>query len=157
MYATRSDLPQTALDNTMVLLQARLSDAVDLSGRMKQAYWSMIGVRSSERREMLEALHDDIDTCIDVLSGRIAALSGVAERTIRITAIESSFGQYPLQARAGEQHQKTVRNLLARFGKKVRVDVEQASALGDVGTVDVLRLIARKVETQLWVADARLL
>ena len=156
MYATRSDLPQTALDNTMVLLQARLSDAVDLSGRMKQAYWSMIGVRSSERREMLEALHDDIDTCIDVLSGRIAALSGVAERTIRITAIESSFGQYPLQARAGE-HQKTVRNLLARFGKKVRADVEQASALGDVGTVDVLRLIARKVETQLWVADARLL
>jgi len=124
---------------------------------MKQAYWSMIGVRSSERREMLEALHDDIDTCIDVLSGRIAALSGVAERTIRITAIESSFGQYPLQARAGEQHQKTVRNLLARFGKKVRADVEQASALGDVGTVDVLRLIARKVETQLWVADARLL
>src|SRR5262245_57719385 len=150
MYATHSDLPQTALGNTTELLQARLSDAVDLSGRLKQAYWSMIGVRSSERREMLEAVHDDVDACIDVLSGRIAALSGVAERTIRATAIESSLGQYPLQVRAGEPHQKTVRKLLARFGKKVRANIEQASTLGDVGTVDVLSLIARKVETQLW-------
>ena len=61
MYATHSDLSETARGNTTALLQARLRDAVDLSGQVKQAYWSMTGARLAERRELLEALHDDID------------------------------------------------------------------------------------------------
>ena len=81
MYATHSDLSETARGNTTALLQARLRDAVDLSGQVKQAYWSMMGARLAERRELLEALHDDIDAYIDVLTRRLAALSGVAERT----------------------------------------------------------------------------
>ena len=156
MYATHFDLPQTARSDTVASLQAHLSDAVDLAGRTKQAYWSM-HARSSERRQLFEVLHDDIEACIDFLCGRIATLSGVGERSVRSMAIERSLGRYPLHAHAGEQHDKIIRNALGRMGKRVRADIDQAAALGDADTVDVLSVISRKIDTQLSVAQARLL
>ena len=156
MYATHLDLPQIASPGVMALLQARLCDALDLAARIKQAYWSMRDSSSFERRELFEACHDEIDECIDSLARRIAALSGVAEGCVRAKELKSSLGRYPLRTGRGEQYETAVRMVLARFGRAVRADIEQAAEFGDADTVDVLSGVSRKVETQLWAAEARL-
>ena len=156
MYATHHDLPETVRTDTIALLQARLADALDLAARMKQVYWNLRGPSFLERRKLFEACLDEIDECIDSLARRIAALSGVAEGCVRAKALKSSAGRYPLRTNSGEQHDKVVRAVLARFGKALRADIDQAAALGDAGTVDVLSGLARKVDTQLRVAEAQL-
>jgi len=156
MYATRLDLPEIARPDTIVLLQARLDDAFDLAARMKQAYWNMRDSSSFERRELFEACHDEIDECIDSLARRIAALSGVAESCVRAKALKSLVGRYPLRTGRGEQCETAVRMVLARFGRAVRADIDQATEFGDAVTVDVLNGVSRKVDTQLWAVEARL-
>ena len=47
--------------------------------------------------------------------------------------------------------------VLARFGRAVRADIDQAAKVGDAGTVNVLSDVSRKVDTQLWVAEAQLI
>ena len=156
MYAMRLELPDAARTDVITLLGARLGDAVDFAGRIRQAYWGMNVHCSSKRREMFEAFHDEIDECIDTLSRRIASLSGVAERSVRVAALERSPGRYPLNLPAGEHHEKIVRRVLARFSRRVCADVDRAAELGDAGTADVLGDISRRLETQLWITDARL-
>ena len=156
MYAMHLELPQPARADVITLLRVRLADAVDLACRMRQAYWGMSDQHSSKRREMFEAFHDEIDECIDKLSRRIASLSGVAERSVRAAALERSLGRYPLNIRTVEPHEKIVSRVLARFSRRVRAHVDQATELGDAGTADVLSDISRRLETQLWMADARL-
>ena len=156
MYATHHDLPETARTDTIALLQARLADALDLAARMKQAYWNLRGPSSLERRKLFEACLDEIDECIDSLARRIAALSGVTEGCVHAQALKGSLGRYPLQASCGEQYETALRIVLARFGRAVRADIEQAAEFGDADTIDVLSGVSRKVETQLWVAEARL-
>jgi len=155
MYATHLDLPEIARPDTIALLQARLDDAFDLAARMKQAYWNMRDSSSFERRELFEACHDEIDECIDSLARRIAALSGVAESCVRAKALKSLVGRYPLRTGRGEQCETAVRMVLARFGRAVRADIDQAAEFGDAVTVDVLNGVSRKVDTQLWAAEAR--
>ena len=74
----------------LTLLKARLADALDLAALMKQAYWTLRDSSSHGRRELFEACHDEMDECIDSLARRIATLSGVAECSVRTTALNSS-------------------------------------------------------------------
>ena len=146
MYAMHLELPDATRADVITLLRARLGDAADLAGRIRQAYWSM---SSSKRCEMFEAFHDEIDECIDTLSRRIASLSGVADCSVRAAALEHSPGRYPLSIGTGEHHEKIVRPVLARFSRRVRADVDQAAELGDAETADALSDISRRLETQL--------
>jgi starvation-inducible DNA-binding protein len=156
MYATHLDLPEIARTDTIALLQARLGDALDLAARIKQGYWNMRHSSSFERRELFEACHDEIDECIDSLARLIAALSGVAESSVRAKALKNFVGRYPLRTGRGEQCETAVRIVLARFGRAVRADIDQAAEFGDAVTVDVLSGVSRKVDTQLWAVAARL-
>ena len=139
MYATHHDLPETARTDTIALLQARLADALDLAARMKQAYWNLRGPSSLERRKLFEACLDEIDECIDSLARRIAALSGVTEGCVHAQALKGSLGRYPLQASCGEQYETALRIVLARFGRAVRADIEQAAEFRCLDDTDVLR------------------
>ena len=77
-------------------------------------------------------------------------------RTEIVWSLESSRCRYPLNIRTGEPHEEIVRPVLARFSRRVRAHVDQATELGDAATADVLNDISRRLETQLWIADARL-
>jgi starvation-inducible DNA-binding protein len=156
MYAMHLELPDAARADVITLLRARLGNAVDLADRIRQAYWGMCVHCTSKRREMFEAFHDEIDECIDTLSRRIAFLSGVTERSVRVAALERSPGRYPLNMPTGEDREKIVRLVLARFFKRVRADVDRAAEIGDAGTADVLSDISRRLETQLWIVGAQL-
>jgi starvation-inducible DNA-binding protein len=157
MYASHLDFPETACTDIITFLKARLADAFDLAALMKQAYWTLRDSSSRGRCELFEACHDEMDECIDSLARRIATLSGVAECSVRTTMLNSSTGKYPLRTRRGEQHETAIRMVLARFGRAVRADIDQAAEVGDAGTVNVLSDVSRKVDTQLWVAKAQLM
>jgi starvation-inducible DNA-binding protein len=158
MCANHLGSPEIAGTDTTTSLKARLADALDLAALIKQAYWTLRDSSSSGRRELFEACHDEMDECIDSLARRIAALSGVAECSVRTTALNSSTRKrYAQRTRRGEQHETAIRMVLARFGRAVRDDIDQAAEVGDAGTVNVLSDVSRKVDTQLWVAEAQLI
>jgi starvation-inducible DNA-binding protein len=156
MHETPLDVNDTVRSEVIALLRARLNNAIDLASHLKQAYWSMSNPRSSKRREMLEVIHDEVDECIDMLSRRIAALSGTTDRTVRAAALENSHGPYPLRMCTGERDERTFRQVLACFSRQVHADIEHATQLSDASTMDVLSDVSRKLETQLWIADTRL-
>ena len=61
MYQSHIDLSAHVRKGVIALLQARLSDAIDLEAQMKQAHWNVKGRDFFQLQELFEADAKDND------------------------------------------------------------------------------------------------
>ena len=61
MYASRLDLPDHVRKGSITLLQARLSDAIDLEAQMKQAHWNVKGRDFFQLHELFDKIHGEVE------------------------------------------------------------------------------------------------
>jgi starvation-inducible DNA-binding protein len=156
MYLTRNDLPERIRKEAAILLQARLSDAIDLEAQTKQAHWNVRGKDFFQLHELFDKIHDEVEGFVDTLAERIAALGGVADGRVQTTAKETALDEYPLAATHGESHLRAVAAALGQFGKGTRAAIDAAGQLGDADTADVFTEISRETDKQLWFVEAHL-
>jgi starvation-inducible DNA-binding protein len=156
IYTSRIDLSEHVRKSAIALLQARLSDALDLEAQMKQAHWNVKGRDFIQLHQLFDTIHTEIEDLVDTLAERLTALGGIADGRTQTTAKASSLYEYPLQARGGEAHLKAVAASLAQFAKAARGDIDAADTLGDKVTSDVFTGIARETDKQLWFVEAHL-
>jgi starvation-inducible DNA-binding protein len=156
VYSTRLDIPDHTRKAAIQILQARLSDALDLETQMKQAHWNVRGPNFFQLHQLFDSLHDTVEGYVDLLAERIAALGGVADGRVQTTAAATSLYEYALATKGGEAHLRAVAAVLAQFGRAARGDVDAAAALPDVDTADVLTEVSRGVDQQLWLVEAHL-
>lgn len=157
MYSSHIDLSEHIRKGAVALLQARLSDALDLEAQMKQAHWNVKGRDFIQLHELFDSVHGLVEGFVDTLAERITSLGGVADGRVQTTAKSSSLYEYALETHTGEEHLKAVAAVLAQFGKAVRKDIDAAAELGDAVTADVFTEISRETDKQLWFIEAHLL
>lgn len=155
-YTSRIDLSEHLRKQASALLQARLSDALDLEAQAKQAHWNVKGPHFLQLHQLFDAVHDEIEQFVDLLAERITTLGHVADGRVATTAAASTLYGYPLEAAGGEAHLKALAGSLGAFGKAVRTGIEDAASLGDADTADLLTQISRETDKQLWFLEAHL-
>lgn len=156
MYLSRIDLPEDQRTAVAGLLQARLSDTLDMAAQLKQAHWNVKGMAFHQLHALFDAIFVDTDGHVDLLAERLVTLGGVADGRIQATARLSSLADYPLDAASGEQHLRAVGGSLARLSGYLRADIEEAASLGDAGTADLFTEVSRAVDKSLWLVEAHL-
>lgn len=155
-FTSRIDLSEHLRKQACALLQARLSDALDLEAQAKQAHWNVKGPHFLQLHELFDRLHSEIEGFVDDLAERITALGHVADGRIATTAAATTLYGYPLEATGGEAHLKALSASLAAFGKAVREAIQAAETLGDADTADLFTQISRETDKQLWFLEAHL-
>jgi starvation-inducible DNA-binding protein len=154
MYTSHLDLAAHVRKDSDALLQARLTDALDLEAQTKQAHWNVRGPGFIQLHEFFDSLHAQAEDFADTLAERIAALGGLADGRVQTTAAASNLTEYSLRTHSGEEHLRALGSALGAFGKAVRGDIETAAGLGDAVTADVFTEIARKTDKMLWLVEA---
>lgn len=137
-------------------LQARLSDALDLSGKLRQAHWNVKGPQFKQLHELFEEINGAVSEHIDLLGERIVTLGGIADGRTQTTARCSSLPEYPLEARSGREHLEAISLSLTPFAESVRSDIDLTTEMGDAGTADLFTEISRETDKNLWFVNAHL-
>jgi starvation-inducible DNA-binding protein len=150
----KSDRSQNA--GVVETLQARLSDALDLSGQLRQAHWNVKGPQFIQLHELFETINGTMSDHIDLLGERIVALGSVADGRIQTTVRCSTLPDYPIEARSGREHLEAISRSLTMFAKAVRTDIDRTAELGDAGTSDLFTEVSREADKNLWLVDAHL-
>jgi len=154
MYSTKNDLPDNVRSAAIGLLQARLSDVVDLGSQAKQAHWNVKGPHFIALHELFDKVTDDINGYSDLIAERIVSLGGVAEGTAAVAAERSALPPYPLTIVEGADHIEALATALACFGKAARRDIDQAAEIGDQDTADIFTEVSRAIDKNLWFVEA---
>lgn len=156
MYETRIDLPASVRDKVIPVLQARLTDVIDLFTQTKHAHWNVKGPNFIALHELFDDIAEILEGHADLIAERITALGGRADGTVRVAAAQSKIKEYPLELAAGLDHVKALAERLAAFGKSVREAIATTAEAGDADTSDLFTEVSRSVDKQLWFLEAHL-
>lgn len=155
-YQSRIDLAAHVRKGSVALLQARLSDALDLEAQTKQAHWNVKGPRFLQLHELFDKIHDEVEGFVDLLAERITSLGHVADGRVQTTASRTSLYEYPIEAQGGDAHIEMLAASLAQFGKLARGDIDSAAGDGDADTADLFTQVSRETDKLLWFLEAHL-
>ena len=155
-YTSRLDLHQHVRKEVIQLLQARLSDALDLEAQTKQAHWNVKGPQFIQLHELFDAVHTAVEEFVDIIAERIVTLGGIADGRVQTTANSTSLLEYALRTAGGEAHLQAVAAALGQFGKLVRADIDHATTAGDADSADLFTEVSRETDKQLWFVEAHL-
>ena len=156
MYTSHLDLSEHVRRTSIAMLQARLSDALDLEAQTKQAHWNVKGRNFIQLHEFFDSIHSHTEVFVDLLAERITTLGGVADGRVQTTAKSSQLYEYALETKDGGDHLKALAAALAEFGKLVRGDIDASAEGGDADTSDIFTEISRETDKQLWFVEAHL-
>jgi starvation-inducible DNA-binding protein len=155
MFKTKNDLPEDVRIKATELLNARLSDCIDLQTQTKQAHWNVKGPNFIALHELFDQINAAVEDYVDDIAERAVQLGGVAEGTARMVALRSSLAEYPA-AVDGHSHVEALSSALAAFGKLARKAIDDADEIGDLDTADLFTEVSRGIDKWLWFVEARL-
>jgi starvation-inducible DNA-binding protein len=156
MYKTKIDLSEKTRRNVIVILNDRLSDAIDLQSQIKQAHWNVKGPHFIALHELFDKISDAMLAQIDEIAERITSLGGTAEGTVAVAARRSKLKNYPLSITAGRDHLLYLSTQLSVYGKSVRAAIEATAELADADTADLFTQLSREIDKYLWFVEAHL-
>lgn len=155
-FTTSVNLPESARNQSIDILNARLADTIDLKTQAKQAHWNVKGPEFFQLHELFDTLAGHFDDQADVIAERVTALGGTALGTARLVAATSSIPEYDLDAIGGVEHVVALSERLARAANQFRADIENTAKLGDQGTSDLFTQLTREADKDLWFLEAHL-
>ena len=156
MYPTRNDLPESARNKLVELLNARLADAIDLQTQCKQAHWNVKGPDFIALHKLFDEVNDAVEEYVDLIAERAVQLGGVADGTARVAAKRSSLPEYPVRRGDGREHVEALSAVLSAFGKIVRAEIDRSNELSDADTADLFTEVSRGVDKWLRFVEAHL-
>jgi len=156
MYKTKIDLSEKTRRNVIVILNDRLSDAIDLQSQVKQAHWNVKGPHFIPLHELFDKISDAMLEQIDEIAERITSLGGTAEGTVAVAARRSKLKNYPLSITSGRDHLLYLSTQLSVYGKSVRGAIEATADLSDADTADLFTQLSREIDKYLWFLEAHL-
>src|SRR6266481_3120288 len=156
MFNTKIDLTEAIRAKVIPLLNARLTDAIDLQTQTKQAHWNVKGPNFIALHELFDKINEDVEDYVDELAERAVQLGGATEGTARMAAKRSALSEYPAGAVDGHSHVEALSSALAAFGKSVRKAINDANEIGDLDTADLFTEVSRGIDKWLWFVEAHL-
>jgi len=154
MYETENDLSSNHRSELNALMNRRLASAVDLQMQMKQAHWNVKGPSFIGLHELFDKVNEAVESYVDMIAERIVQLGGIAEGTVRTTALRTRLAEYPAEIADGMAHVEAVARALSTFGEEVRTTIDEANSLEDAGTADLFTEVSRGIDKWLWFVEA---
>lgn len=154
MYKTKNDMTPSRRFELNALMNIRLASVIDLQMQMKQAHWNVKGPHFMSLHKLFDKVHRTIESYVDIIAERIVQLGGIAEGTVRVSAIRTELEQYPVSIANGCDHVEAVAQALATFGHQARATINEASELEDADTADLFTEISRGIDQCLWFIEA---
>lgn len=151
---TRNDLQSSTKAVVVVLLSARLADAIDLGLMTKQAHWNLRGRQFIAVHEMLDGFRAEIDGHADTLAERVVQLGGVALGTSQAVAEGSNLKPYPNDLISVEDHVAALAERYGDLANATRAAIDTSAEAGDAGTADLLTAFSRSLDKALWFLEA---
>jgi starvation-inducible DNA-binding protein len=154
LNSTKNTLDAETRQAAVELLNARLSEAIDLELQAKQAHWNVKGPNFIGLHELFDQLAAAAATYKDEIAERAVMLGGVAVGTSQAVVERTTLPPYPVDAQDWKSHVDCVSSALAKFGTALRQAIEDADELEDAVTVDMLTGIAHGVDKYLWFVES---
>ncbi|MCO6511980.1 MAG: DNA starvation/stationary phase protection protein Dps [Aridibacter famidurans] len=154
MHETKIDIGKDKREQVIAMLNARLSDSIDLKSQAKQAHWNVKGPSFIALHELFDQVAGEVEGYTDMIAERVTSLGGTAEGTVRVAAEKSSLKQYPMEIADGRDHVEALSAALAEYAKANRANIEDADEAGDLVTADLFTEIARGTDKLLWFVEA---
>lgn len=155
-YASRLDLAAKVRSAILPILQARLSDTLDLQARLKAAHWNVKGPQFGALHVLFDQMATEVAEASDDLAERLVTLGGHADGRPATTAQGSSLPAWPLVTQA-EKVLTALAEATATHGRALRAAIDEAAAMGDAGTADLFTGQSRLTDKHLWQIEAHLL
>src|SRR3954471_23067640 len=95
MYRSPSHLSESARQTLADVLNARLSDGLDLHSQIKVAHWNIKGPQFPALHPLFETFAVDLATFNDSIAERAVTLGAKAYGTVRHAAKSSQITEYP--------------------------------------------------------------
>lgn len=153
-YATKNDLPEDKRAEIIPLLNQRLADCIDLQTQCKQAHWNVKGPMFISLHLLFDQVYEAVVEYVDLIAERVVQLGGIADGTARIVAVRTSLLDYPETLSTGEEHIAALSDVLAQFGRSVRIGIAEMNDLEDADSADILTEVSRGVDKWLWFVEA---
>ena len=154
LFRTRNDLPTPTRAQVVMLLNERLAACIDLQMMCKQAHWNVKGPQFIALHRLFDEVYEAVEGYVDLVAERIVQLGGVAEGTVRAVAERTILMEYPLTLSRGEDHVGALSDVVAQFGRTVRMGLEEMMEIGDADSADILTEISRGIDKWLWFVEA---
>jgi starvation-inducible DNA-binding protein len=154
MYETENNISEKHRTELNALMNQRLASAVDLQMQMKQAHWNVKGPSFIGLHELFDKVNESVEGYVDMIAERIVQLGGIAEGTVRVSAVRSLLEEYPLVLSDGLAHVEAVAKALSTFGCEARNMISEADELEDADTADLFTEVSRGIDKWLWFIEA---
>lgn len=153
---TSNDLRLATRESAIALLNEHLADAIDLQLQAKQAHWNIKGPNFVGLHELFDRVASQAREYADEIAERAVALGGVARGTLQAVSRQSQLREYPYEIGDWRAHVRAMQDALATFGRGVRKAIDDATALHDADTADLLTEVSRGADKSLWMVEAHL-
>ena len=154
LHKTNNDMKDNAKANSMVLLEQRLAEGLDVAMMTKQAHWNLKGPEFIGLHLMLDGFRDQQDDWNDKMAERIVQLGGTAKGTTQAVGDRTKLPAYPLNIYAIADHLKALIDRYAQHANAVRKSIDEADDAGDPDTADIFTEVSRGLDKQLWFLEA---
>ncbi len=154
LHLTRNSLPLDVRGKIVPLLNLQLAIVIDLRSQCHQAHWNVRGRKFHTLHRLFEELLGLLEAHIDETAERVTALGGDARGTVRMAAAVSPLPEYPERLANDIEHVAALMERFSEAAALARKAVDEAAALGDAGTADLLTGLSRDLDKGLWFLEA---
>jgi starvation-inducible DNA-binding protein len=154
-YASRLDLGDQIRTAVLPILQAHLSNTLDLHAQVKQAHWNVKGTAFIALHELFDRIAGEIDAAADDIAERIVALGGYADGRTSRTAEDSNLPPWPEALQAQAEVLSALAASISAHAGALRQAIDKTSGVGDAGTSDLFTGQSRQTDKQLWLIEAQ--
>ena len=154
MVPTRHALPRESRERIVAVLNQGLADSFDLYTQTKQAHWNVKGMNFYQLHLLFDELAETVEKHVDLLAERATALGGLALGTARMAAKASRIPELPAEATDEMTYVEALIERYATHATNVGIAINEADALHDKGTADMLTDIVREVDQALYLLEA---
>ncbi|NKE46700.1 DNA starvation/stationary phase protection protein Dps [Roseomonas frigidaquae] len=150
----RNDLQDNAKATSIEVLQACLTDSIDLYNTTRQAHWNVKGPNFHGLHLMFETFYNTLATDIDELAERLVQLGGTAVGASQDVAAKTRLAAYPAEIKLGSEHVAALTDRYAALAKSVREGIDDTDEAGDADTADILTGVSKNLDKALWMLEA---
>ncbi|WP_037916048.1 DNA starvation/stationary phase protection protein Dps [Sulfitobacter sp. 20_GPM-1509m] len=140
--------------SVLTILQARLSDTLDLHAQLKQAHWNVKGPNFISLHNLFDQIAEEVDAASDEVAERIVALGGRADGRIVTTAKNSTLPEGLELAQGQSSVLATIASALTIHAEALRHAIDLTAEFGDAGTSDLFTSQSRLADKHRWLIQA---
>ncbi len=157
VYPTRIALSDEQKTKVVGVMQEKLASALDMYSQAKFAHWNVKGINFYQLHLAFDSVAEKIFPQIDAIAERLTQLGGVANGTVRQSAMTSRLPEFDIQQTpAGMDYVKNLADSLGAYCAALRDASEKIEEIGDDPTADFFKQLDVEAEEQLYFLESHL-